>query len=295
MLAVAPAPGLRFSKMHGAGNDFVVIDALEGPPGLSPAQLRWLGDRHRGVGFDQLLLIERSRCADSGFAYRIFNTDGSAARQCGNGARCVVAWLLARAGLRLPAQIESPAGMIEAGWSNDGQIEVGLGRPDFSPASLPLRLSAEDTRGEGIQLELEGQRLRLHPLSLGNPHLVLRVTQLDTADVAGIGAALNAHPALPDGVNVSFVEVRGADRLGLRVYERGVGETLACGSGACAAAITALRQRWVSAERITLALPGGELQVRWPNGAEVRLAGPAVHVYDAELAPGWDAHARSGA
>lgn len=280
--------------MHGAGNHFVVLDALEQPPALDVRAIARLADPARGVGFDQLLLIERDARASSGIGYRIYNTDASVAQQCGNGARCVLAWLLRHRQAQLPLELMSPAGPVRGAQAGNGELEVELGVPAFEWSALPLKFGAAVAQVESdgqVSFPLDGSTWTGTAVSMGNPHLVLRVLAVDSAPVAQVGAALNAHPAWPEGVNVSFVEVLPeAAGLRLRVWERGVGETLACGSAACATAAVAIRAGWVPAPCVRLALPGGTLTVTWAGpAAPVRLSGPVCHVYDGVLVDGWDA------
>lgn len=283
---------LHFWKMHGAGNHFVVLDAIDAPIGLESAQLRRLADPALGVGFDQLLVIVRDPLAAAGLGYRIFNADASPAGQCGNGARCVFAWLLRHRGLQLPLQLMSPAGLVQGSVGPDGGIQVDLGVPQFTLAELPLRLEpglAQRLDDGRIALRIDGADCVGTAVSMGNPHFVVRVAELDNAAVASLGAALNAHAAWPDGVNVSFVQVLAAGHLRLRVYERGVGETLACGSGACATAATAIRAGWLPGPEVRLTVPGGTLDVYWRGAGEpIALAGPVCHVFDGVLVDGWD-------
>lgn len=283
---------LRFWKMHGAGNHFVVLDAIDTPMGLDPAQIRRLADPARGVGFDQLLVVASDPRAAAGLGYRIYNADGSVAGQCGNGARCVFAWLLRHRGLQLPLELMSPAGLVQGCAAQDGGVRVDLGVPRFTPSELPLRLAQAWARwlDDGrVALLVDGADCVGTAVSMGNPHFVVRVAELDHAPVATLGASLNAHPAWPDGVNVSFVQVLDAGHLRLRVYERGVGETLACGSAACATAATAIRAGWLPGPGVHLRVPGGTLHVHWRGAGEpIALAGPVCHVYDGVLVDGWD-------
>ena len=277
----APRP-LRFSKMHGAGNDFVVIDLRGGQPAPAPELVRRLGDRHVGVGFDQLLSIEDTAAAGCVARYRIWNGDGSLARQCGNGARCVAAWLRrdgAAAGERF--RLDSPAGIIEVECLPDGGYALGMGRPGFEPARVPFRAPADRVMHE---LLVEGSPLRFGVASMGNPHAVIEVDNVDAAPVHRLGPALQARPEFPEGVNVGFAQVLARDRIRLRVFERGAGETLACGSGACAAVAVLVRQGRVD-RAVQVALPGGTLAITWPaDEAPITMAGPATFVFEGEFA-----------
>ncbi|MFO7338973.1 MAG: diaminopimelate epimerase [Lysobacteraceae bacterium] len=275
------AERLRFSKMHGAGNDFVVLDLRDGSPPPDAALAARLADRHRGVGCDQILTVEPPRSPAAVATYRIWNADGSAAGQCGNGARCVAAWLVRDGAARGDRfLLDSPAGLHEVRRLEDGRYAVAMGVPRLEPAAVPLRGFAAP-QAEYV-LEVEGRRVAFGAVSMGNPHAVIEVEDVDTADVAGLGPALQRSPAFPQSVNVGFAQVLAPDRIRLRVYERGAGETLACGSGACAA-VVALVRRGRLAREATVALPGGELHIRWPSdGAEVIMAGPAAFVFEGE-------------
>ena len=275
---------MRFSKMHGAGNDFVVLDLRDGRDPPSPALCRALADRNKGVGCDQILTIERSDTPGIAARYGIFNADGSRAMQCGNGARCVAAWLRRDAGARgtpLPARfdVESPAGRHAVESSADGRVRLDMGRPDFAPANIPL---AGFAHAEHCHLAPHGLDVRFSAVSMGNPHAVVRVDEVARAAVEAIGPALQRDPAFPDSVNVGFVQVVDRGHLRLRVYERGVGETLACGSGACAAAAVAMREGWAD-RAVDVELPGGTLHIDWPDDASsIAMTGPAAFVFEGE-------------
>lgn len=278
-----PALQRRFSKMHGAGNDFVVLDLRDGRQPPEADEVRRMADRHRGIGFDQLLTIEPPSSREALASYRIWNADGSIAGQCGNGARCVAAWLQ-RDG-RVPAarfRLDSAAGPIEAEALADGGFILDMGRPRFEPAAIPLRL--DGPRPEYALASPWGD-LRFGAVSMGNPHAVIEVADLATTDVAAIARWLQAEPVFPEGVNVGFAQWLGTDRIALRVYERGAGETLACGSGACAA-VAVLARRGRVARRVAVELPGGRLQIDWPaDDAPLRMGGPATFVFEGEWTP----------
>ena len=274
----APA---RFAKMHGAGNDFVVID-LRGAAPLTPSRIAALGDRHTGIGFDQLLGIDAPADPDAVADYRIWNSDGSPARQCGNGARCIAAWLR-REGVATGRRFRlgSPAGPVDVEVLDDGRYAVSMGRPQFAPKAIPVRAAEADG---ACDVDLPSGRVRFGAVSMGNPHAVIEVPSAADADVATIAPALQASGAFPDGVNVGFAQVLAPDRIRLRVFERGAGETLACGSGACAAVAVLVRRGRV-ARRVAVELPGGTLEVHWPDDdAPVTMAGPATFVFDGEFA-----------
>lgn len=270
---------LRFTKMHGAGNDFVVVDCRERPLGLDAARIARLGDRRFGVGFDQLLTIERAADGAAAFAYGIYNQDGSLARQCGNGVRCVAAWLRRAGAIGLGAvRLQSPSGPVEAEVLADGRVRATMGVPRFAPAEVPLRLAAADP----YRLRLADSDVTFGAVSMGNPHAVVEVDDVGTAPVATIGAALSTDANFPQGCNVGFVQAIDRGRVRLRVRERGVGETLACGTGACAA-VAVLRRRGRVDATVAVELPGGTLQIDWPgDGAMLTMTGPAEFVFEGE-------------
>lgn len=278
-----PEQRLRFTKMHGAGNDFVVLDLRGGMPPPSPALCRGLADRHTGVGCDQILTIEPPRDGDAVAAYGIWNADGSPARQCGNGARCVAAWLVrdgAASGERFV--LDSPAGSHAVEALGERQFRIAMGLPQFAPAAVPLRGYAEAQ--DEYALDVGGESVRFGAVSMGNPHAVVEVMSIDAAPVATLGPRLQADATFPESVNVGFAEVVSRGRIRLRVYERGVGETLACGSGACAAAAVLMRRGRVDRE-VVVSLPGGDLRIAWPDEmSEILMAGPATFVFDGSMA-----------
>ena len=275
-----PVASLRFTKMHGAGNDFVVIDLRGGQAGPGPDQVRALGNRHTGIGFDQLLAIQDSGRDDCVAGYRIWNIDGSPAGQCGNGARCVAAWLQRDGVAPGPRfRLDSPAGPIEVEHRGGDRYALGMGRPVFEPAGVPLRVEAEAAR---YTLALGCGRVGFGAVSIGNPHAVIEVPSVEQADVARLGPELQARPEFPEGVNVGFAQVLARDHVRLRVFERGAGETLACGSGACAAVAVLVRQGRVD-RRARVELPGGTLDITWPSDADaITMAGPTAFVFEGE-------------
>ncbi|MCD0280914.1 diaminopimelate epimerase [Xanthomonas melonis] len=275
------AERLRFTKMHGAGNDFVVLDLRDGAPPPDAALAARLADRHFGVGCDQILTIEAPRSDAAVAAYGIWNSDGSAARQCGNGARCVAAWLV-REGVAHAERfvIDSPVGAHAVKQVDAGTYAVAMGVPRFEPAQIPLAGFAHAR--EEYALPVHGETVRFGAVSMGNPHAVVEVGRVDAAPVERVGSLLQQNAAFPDSVNVGFAQVVDAAHVQLRVFERGVGETLACGSGACAAAVV-LMQRGRVERDVRVSLPGGELRIRWPgDGQDVVMSGPAVFVFDGE-------------
>ncbi|WP_312237166.1 diaminopimelate epimerase [Stenotrophomonas sp.] len=277
----AASTALRFSKMHGAGNDFVVLDLRDGTPEPTPALAARLADRHTGVGCDQILTIEAPRAEGSVASYRIWNADGSQSEQCGNGARCVAAWLVrdgAASGEHFT--IDSPLATHSIERLADDQYAVAMGVPRFEPQQIPL-LGFARARDEYL-LPLQGDTVRFGAVSMGNPHAVIEVGLVDAAPVERLGPLLQQHATFPQSVNVGFVQVLDPTHARLRVYERGVGETLACGSGACAAAVV-MMQRGRLERDATLSLPGGTLRLRWPaDDAQVVMSGPAAFVFEGE-------------
>ncbi len=273
---------IRFTKMHGLGNDFVVLDGLRQSLELSPEQVRALADRHFGVGCDQVLVLGAPRRPDADFSYRIYNADGNEVGQCGNGARCVARFardegLTERDGVRL----ETHAGIIEATVQPGGEVRVNMGTPVFEPPEIPYRAVS---RASVYVLQLESGSWPIGVVSLGNPHAVTPVEDLDRAPVAELGPRIAQHADFPAGANAGFMQVLGDDRIRLRVFERGVGETLACGSGACAAVVCG-RLWGLLGERVQVELPGGELLIEWASEtAPVWMSGPAVRVFDGEMA-----------
>ncbi|MFN7097768.1 MAG: diaminopimelate epimerase [Gammaproteobacteria bacterium] len=272
---------IRFSKMHGLGNDFMVIDTKTQAFEPSPAQVRAWSNRHTGVGFDQLLLITNSDSADIDFGYRIFNADGTEVQQCGNGVRCLARYVKEH-GMTNKAiiRVATKTTTMQLRYQDDKRIEVDMGCPTFEPSSLPFRYPAQQT---GYELELDGEPIHFGAVSMGNPHIVIPVNDINIAPVEKVGAALTQHPAFPEGVNVGFMQIVSRDHIKLRVYERGAGETLACGSGACAA--VTIGQRWELLDnRVTVDLLGGELTIAWAGINEpVYMIGSAEYVYDGEI------------
>lgn len=273
---------LAFTKMQGLGNDFVVLDATRAPIALDTATARRIADRRFGIGCDQILIVEPPRSAMADFAYRILNADGSESGQCGNGARCFVRYVR-EAGLtdkrRIVVDIRDGRMTLEA--LDDDTFSAALGVPEFEPARIPL---AGFDRAATYRLDdVAGQAVAFAAVALGNPHAVIRVPDVATADVACIGAALERHPAFPERVNVGFCEIVARDHVRLRVFERGVGETLACGSGAVAAAVAGIATDDLATD-VRVELPGGVARVRWVGGhAPALLIGPAERVFEGKL------------
>ena len=263
---------VEFTKMHGVGNDFVVFDAPIPDSLLDPARLRALADRRTGIGFDQALLLDAPRRADSAAHYRVFNADGAEVEQCGNGARCIAALLERRGRVRDgELTLDSAVGVIRARLAPDGAVSVDLGVPDFNPRSLPFDAPAE---ADSYALEVAGQRLEIMVVSLGNPHAVVTVASVDGVPVATLGPLIERHPRFPKRVNTGFLEIVSREEVRLRVYERGAGETHSCGTGACAAVAVAGRRGWLDG-RVRVSVRGGELRVNWGGvGEHIWLTGP---------------------
>jgi diaminopimelate epimerase len=264
---------LEFTKMHGLGNDFIVFDAPAGSAPPAAAALRRLADRHTGIGFDQALMLEPPRRAVTAVYYRIFNADGIEVEQCGNGARCIAA-LLARRGHAQDADLtmDSPAGGIRARIGPQGLVSVDMGIPDFNPAALPFDATTE---AHVYPLDVAGNEIEIGAVSMGNPHAVLTVTSVAAAPVDRLGPAIERHPRFPKRVNVGFMEIVDRGHIRLRVFERGTGETLACGTGACAAVAVGRRHGRLD-ERVAVHVAGGELTIEWPGpGRNIWLTGPA--------------------
>lgn len=289
-------PSLHFAKMHGAGNDFVIVDLRHGAAIPDLPTVQRMSDRHRGVGCDQWIAIMDPLAAGSVAAYRIWNTDGSIAQQCGNGARCVAAWLRRDAREHTASRLaptdatamadtfvlDSPAGAIAVTMHADDDVELAMTVPAFAPALIPLAMPAERS---SYECDVGGEVVGFGAAAMGNPHALIEVDDIHTVAVARIGPAMQACGLFPEGVNVGFAQVISRKRIGLRVFERGVGETLACGSGACAAVAILVRQGRVDRD-VAVTLPGGTLQIRWPqDDAPVRMRGPTAFVFEGEWLP----------
>jgi diaminopimelate epimerase len=278
----AAAHALRFTKMHGAGNDFVVLDLRHGAAPPSPDLCRALADRHTGVGCDQILTVEAPASAGAVAAYRIWNADGSPSQQCGNGARCVAAWLV-RDGTADDAafELDSPTGTHAVEALGGGRYRIAMGVPRFEPSAIGLNGFDAERDEYDIALD-EDLKLRFGAVSTGNPHAVIEVADVDDIPVSRYGSALQQSPAFAESANVGFAQVVARDRIRLRVFERGVGETLACGSGACAAVAVLARRGRVDRD-VAVALPGGELRIAWPgDGAQILMSGPTAFVFEGE-------------
>ena len=294
---------VRFAKMHGLGNDFMVLDLVSQEITLHPREIQCWSDRHTGVGFDQLLAIEPPTDPEADFRYRIFNADGSEAEQCGNGARCVARFAL-HAGLTVKTELrfQTSNGQIGTRLRDSGQVEVDMGAPGLEPALIPCdvtRAESTTTIGDATRYRLavdggtgsagpgsagsESTEIELTPVSMGNPHGVIMVDDIGTAAVAEIGAALTDHPFFPERANIGFCQVVDVNFVRLRVFERGVGETRACGTGACAAVVAGIQSGLLD-QRVKVSLPGGKVRIRWQGSdSAVRMTGPATLVYEGQI------------
>ncbi|MBA4217655.1 MAG: diaminopimelate epimerase [Proteobacteria bacterium] len=275
---------LRFTKMQGAGNDFVVIDATKQPLSLAPEQMRRLGDRRFGVGCDQILVIEPGSDAGADFRYRIFNNTGDEVEHCGNGARCFVRYVV-DAGLtsKREIQVDTMNRRLRLALQDDGRVTVDMGAPVFEHAALPFDAHGlTPRRVNGFELwPIDG--LELAVLSMGNPHAVQRVDDVQAAPVATQGPQIEGHARFARRVNAGFMQVLARDRIALRVFERDAGETLACGTGACAAVVAGIRLGWLDAV-VEVQTRGGQLKIEWAGGqSSVLMTGPATRVFDGEI------------
>ena len=272
---------LHFTKMHGLGNDFVVFDAINQSVNLTAAQLRHIADRHFGIGCDQILLVEKAAHPDADFGYRIFNADGSEVSQCGNGARCFVRFVHDH-GLsnKTTLRVQTSSGIIEPSLLENNDVSVNMGAPHFAPADVPF---IADEIALSYPLQVGGHLINISALSMGNPHAVMRVNDLDTAPVEILGAAIAVHPRFPQGVNAGFMQIITPHEIQLRVYERGAGETLSCGTGACAAGVAGISNGWLQSP-VTVHTRGGDLTIDWAGENQpVMMRGPATTVFEGEL------------
>ena len=272
---------LKFTKMHGLGNDFVVLDAVARPLALTPEQLKRIADRHFGIGCDQVLQVEPPRQPGTDFYYRIFNADGGEVEQCGNGARCLVRYVVNR-GLttKRALRVGTRAGVIAPRLEDDGRVTVDMGVPEFDPSRIPF---AAPARAPSYGLDVNGRRVEVMVLSMGNPHAVQVVADIERVPIATEGPLIERHPRFPQRVNAGYMQVAGRRRILLRVYERGAGETLACGSGACAA-VAAGVMRGLLDHEVTVTARGGDLGISWAGeGSPVMMTGPAETVFEGEI------------
>ncbi|MFO1381931.1 MAG: diaminopimelate epimerase [Chitinivorax sp.] len=272
---------LKFTKMQGLGNDFVVLDGINQHIDLSSAQYRALGDRNFGVGCDQILLVERATQPGVDFRYRIFNNDGSEVEQCGNGARCFARFVHAR-GLsdKREIRVETAKGIIGPKLEDNGEVTVDMGAPFLLPAEVPF---VADAQAVVYPLDVDGKTYAITAVSMGNPHAVQVVDDVDAFPVGAVGAAIEVHPRFPQKVNAGFMQIVDRGHIRLRVFERGAGETLACGTGACAAVVAGIL-RGLLDDTVRVSTRGGELTIRWQGpGQPVLMTGPAVIVFEGEI------------
>ncbi|MBI2286893.1 MAG: diaminopimelate epimerase [Nitrosomonadales bacterium] len=272
---------LKFTKMHGAGNDFVVLDGVRQKIELSPEQLRLLADRHFGVGCDQILLVEKAQRAEADFRYRIFNADGGEVEQCGNGARCFVRFVHdQKLTHKREIVVETRSGLITPRLEDDGRVTVNMGAPIFDAVLIPF----DGGSGAASEpLEVAGETLQISALSMGNPHAVQVVADVERAPVEKLGPLIERHPRFPKRVNAGFMQIMDRQHIRLRVYERGSGETLSCGTGACAAVVAGIR-RGLLDSTVNVATHGGVLVIAWAGeGRPVLMTGPAITVFAGEI------------
>ncbi len=268
---------LEFTKMHGLGNDFIIINNLDGKVNLNADQIRFLSNRHTGIGFDQMVVVCKSKNPAADVLYKIFNADGNEAEQSGNGVRCLGKYLVEKNLVRgAHINVENIKGLIKIN-VNDNGIQVNMGRPVFDPELIPL-ITADLQKSYIINIE--GSDISFYSLSMGNPHAVILVDDVKTVNVPGIGPMVQESGFFPQGVNVGFMQIKDKDNVMLRVYERGAGETMACGSGACAAVVTGIMDGKL-ANSVNVELPGGSLAINWQGGdSEVWMTGPATTVFE---------------
>lgn len=274
---------MKFVKMHGLGNDFALVDAMDAPYRPEAEHVRALADRRRGIGFDQMLLLERPRDGKTVCSYRVFNADGTEAQHCGNGMRCIGLYLQRRRGSGDgPFRVGGPGGAVTITLDGPQRITVDMGEPEFEPERIPFRAERAEVQ---YRLEVDGSGMSISALSMGNPHAVLVVPDVDAAEVSRLGPAIERHVRFPEHTNVGFMQILDRGRVRLRVHERGVGETRACGSGACAAVVAGRRLERLD-ERVRVRLPGGVLVIEWDRmSAPVRMTGPAAWVYEGNIEP----------
>ncbi|RBO78398.1 diaminopimelate epimerase [Marinomonas aquiplantarum] len=272
---------LKFTKMHGLGNDFVVVDAVSRKVFFNKSQIERLSDRNWGIGFDQLLVVEPPSNPDMDFRYRIYNSDGSEVEHCGNGARCFAKFVLDRELThKRVINVETKRGAIQLRVMDSGLVTVDMGAPSFVPADLPFSAELDD----GLYpLTVDGENYQITPVSVGNPHAVLKVDALQDDQVQSLGAKIESHERFPSKVNVGFMQVVNSSEINLRVFERGVGETQACGTGACAAVVAGIKQGWL-APKVTAHLRGGDLHIEWAGeGEPILMTGPAEKVFEGQI------------
>lgn len=279
---------IKFTKMHGAGNDFVVIDAINQSIAFTPAQWQTLADRRFGVGADQMLVVEKPQAAGVDFRYRIYNADGGEVEQCGNGARAFVKFVTDKKLTSKHAiRVETMSGIIEPRLESNGQITVDMGAPILTPEQVPFDASGLSSKLEGAEnlwpLDIKGEVVWISAISMGNPHAVQIVADVETAPVRETGVLIEHHPRFPKRVNAGFMQIMDPHQIKLRVFERGAGETLACGTGACAAVVAGIRRGLLNSP-VKVQTRGGELSIAWAGDTSpVMLTGPAVTVFEGEI------------
>ncbi|WII95607.1 diaminopimelate epimerase [Moraxella haemolytica] len=278
---------IEFTKMHGLGNDFMVIDLVTQRMTLTTELVRLLADRHLGIGFDQLLIVEPPSRPDVDFKYRIFNADGTEVGQCGNGARCFASFIQARKlSFKQRLRVETASGIITLTTDRYGWVQVGMGKPKFKPHEIPFTPQAITKIGNCYRLNVDGEPIELYIANMGNPHAIIKVDDVLTADVERLGKLIESHKAFPEHVNVGFMQIVNQRHIRLRVYERGVGETQACGTGACAAVVTGIKEGWLDeGVDIRAQLYGGSLAIRWQEGYPVMMTGPTAFVFEGVFSP----------
>ncbi len=272
---------LKFTKMHGAGNDFVVLDGIRQSVALSPEQLRYIADRHFGIGCDQILLVEKTQRDDADFRYRVFNADGGEVEQCGNGARCFVRFVHDhKLTSKREIVVETRSGLISPRLEEDGRVTVNMGSPIFDPELIPF---TSDSTAVIQPLQLENETLQITVVSMGNPHAVQVVNEIEAAPVATQGPLIEVHPRFPKRVNAGYMQIVDREHIKLRVFERGAGETLSCGTGACAAVVAGIKRKLLD-NTVHVATRGGNLSITWPGErSPVMMTGPAISVFEGEI------------
>ncbi len=272
---------INFTKMHGLGNDFVVIDAINQQISLTPKQIRFMADRHFGIGFDQLLLVEKPISSNADFKYRIFNADGSEVAQCGNGARCFARFVRdQQLSAKSEILVDTDSGQLLLCFDQDNLITVNMGIPRHKPAEIPMHA---DHEADVYDVTVNNTGYQFGAVSMGNPHAVMQVTEVDTAPVAELGKLLESHALFPERANIGFMQVIDRNHIKLRVYERGAAETLACGSGACAAVVVGIKQDLLD-DPVSVELPGGQLIIKWAGRDQpVLMTGPATSVFEGQI------------
>jgi len=273
---------IKFTKMHGLGNDFVVIDAINQNISLTSGQIKFIADRNFGIGCDQLLLVEKPVNTNADFKYRIFNADGSEVAQCGNGARCFARFVRdKKLSTKDKITVDTDSGQLILTFDNDDLITVNMGVPRHLPKEIPL---ATEQQALSYKLSVNHTEIVFGAVSMGNPHAVITVKNINTEPVAKIGEALESHAFFPERANIGFMQIINRQHIKLRVYERGAAETLACGSGACAAVVIGIEQKQLDQENITVELPGGQLEINWAGpGQAVFMKGPAKSVFEGQI------------